>query len=104
MPVNSRRADPRPPLDGVGLVDGSTLPSGDRGFESISLHRRVYCEPDLGLGGRDHGAAELQSREGGRIRAVRQDDVFRPNHLLPSLVRTVHVLASETDPSSPDIA
>jgi hypothetical protein len=20
---------------------------GDRGFESVSLHRRVYCEPDL---------------------------------------------------------
>jgi hypothetical protein len=45
MPVNSRRAAPRLPLDGVGLVDGSTLPSGDRGFESISLQRRVTCEP-----------------------------------------------------------
>jgi hypothetical protein len=39
------------PLDGVGLVDGSTLPSGDRGFESISLQRRVGCEPDF-LGNR----------------------------------------------------
>jgi hypothetical protein len=47
MPVNSRRAAPRLPLDGVGLVDGSTLPSGDRGFESISLQRRVHREPDF---------------------------------------------------------
>jgi hypothetical protein len=47
MPVNSRRAAPRLPLDGVGLVDGSTLPSGDRGFESISLQRGVRCEPDF---------------------------------------------------------
>ena len=47
MPINSRRAAPRLPPDGVGLVDGSTLPSGDRGFESISLRRRVRCEPDF---------------------------------------------------------
>ena len=49
MPVNSRRAAPRLPPDGVGLVDGSTLPSGDRGFESISLQRRVMCEPDSSI-------------------------------------------------------
>jgi hypothetical protein len=47
MPINSRRAAPRLPPDGVGLVDGSTLPSGDRGFESISLQRGVRCEPDF---------------------------------------------------------
>jgi hypothetical protein len=39
LPVNSRRTAPRLPLDGVGLVDGSTLPFGDQGFESISLHQ-----------------------------------------------------------------
>ena len=35
------------PESSNGAVLKMPSPTGDRGFESISLHRRVHCEPDF---------------------------------------------------------
>src|ERR1700719_3163933 len=41
-------------LERSGRVPTSVSPTGDRGFESVSLHQRVRCEPDLRLASRTH--------------------------------------------------
>jgi len=41
--------------------------TGDREFESISLHRRVWCEPDF----LDHNASRRSSADPASIRPQR---------------------------------
>src|ERR1700694_4886897 len=47
------------------IPSGATATAGDRGFESISLRRRVTCEPDFRLPSRSGPTHSFEFQPGG---------------------------------------
>src|SRR5712671_1162063 len=65
--VEGAAARERPPEHDAKPGRLCLQPTGDRGFESCSLHRRVTCEPDFLDQGADGATARADSLCGGWI-------------------------------------